>query len=119
MVKQTSAGLDAVFHALSDPTRRAMLRDLASGQRNIGQLAAPFDMSFAAASKHIRVLESAGLVRRKVEGRTHICTIEPKPLAAVDEWIAFYKQFWTSRLQALEDLLDGPATGSEKKGKTQ
>ena len=100
--------LDSVFHALSDPTRRAMLAQLATGERNIGELAAPFAMSFAAASKHVKVLEGAGLIRRRVEGRSHICRIEPAPLAAADAWLRFYERFWSSSLDVLEDLLRNP-----------
>jgi DNA-binding transcriptional ArsR family regulator len=105
MVVQEPASLDAVFHALADPTRRAMLRSLAAGEQKIGDLAAPFSMSFAAASKHVRVLEAAGLVRRRIEGRSHVCRIEPLPLAAADEWLRFYERFWTNRLDRLEELL--------------
>ncbi|HEV7284443.1 MAG TPA: metalloregulator ArsR/SmtB family transcription factor [Kaistia sp.] len=97
--------LDDVFHALADPTRRAMLRSLASGERNIGELAAPFRMSFPAASKHVRVLERAGLVRRRIEGRSHVLRIEPAPLAAANEWLRFYEGFWTDRLDVLDALL--------------
>lgn len=105
MVAQQSSALDGVFHALADPTRRAMLRSLATGERNIGELAAPFRMSLAAASKHVKVLESAGLVRRKVQGRSHICRIEPSPLATADRWLRYYERFWNKRLDALEALL--------------
>jgi DNA-binding transcriptional ArsR family regulator len=105
MVAQRPASLDSVFHALADPTRRAMLRTLAAGERNIGELAAPCKMSFAAASKHVRVLERAGLVRRRVEGRRHMCRIEPAPLAAADKWLRYYEHFWSKRLDALEALL--------------
>lgn len=97
--------LDTVFHALADPTRRAMLRRLADGERGIGDLAAPFAMSFAGASKHVRILERAGLVRREVRGRTHVCSLEAAPLAAADEWLSFYQRFWTERLDALEAAL--------------
>src|SRR4051794_39223274 len=93
MVERSPAMLDSVFHALSDPTRRSMLHTLANGERNIGELAAPFAMSFAAASKHVKVLEGAGLVRRRVEGRSHVCQIEPAPLAAADRWLSFYERF--------------------------
>jgi len=105
MVEQLPHSLDGVFHALADPTRRAMLRSLATGERNIGELAAPFRMSFAAASKHVKVLESAGLVRRRVQGRSHFCRIEPVPLAAATEWLRFYERFWTERLDALDAVL--------------
>jgi DNA-binding transcriptional ArsR family regulator len=97
--------LDSVFHALADPTRRAMLRDLAAGERNIGTLAAPFRMSFAAASKHVRVLERAGLVVRRIEGRTHVCRLQHGPLAKADEWLRFSEGFWGRRLNALEAAL--------------
>lgn len=108
------SSLDGVFHALSDPTRRAMLRVLAGGERSVGELAAPFDMSLAAASKHIRTLERAGLVRRTVLGRTHRCALEAAPLAEADAWLRDYAKFWTARLDALEALLrdeDAPAPG--------
>jgi DNA-binding transcriptional ArsR family regulator len=105
MVIRRSASLDGVFHALSDPTRRAMLRSLTSGERHIGELAAPFRMSFAAASKHVRVLEEAGLVRRRREGRRHVCRIDAGPLAAAERWLRFYERFWNKRLDALEALL--------------
>jgi len=82
-----------------------MLRALASGDRHIGELAAPFRMSFAAASKHVRVLEEAGLLRRRRDGRRHMCRIEPSPLAAAERWLRFYERFWNSRLDALEALL--------------
>lgn len=105
MALQQAVDLDAVFHALADPTRREMLRALASGERRIGDLAAPFSMSFAAASKHVRVLEAAGLVKRRVEGRSHYCRIDPAPLAAAEEWLRFYARFWDERLDTLEALL--------------
>ena len=119
MVVQQPASLDGVFHALADPTRRAMLRSLASGQRTIGELAAPFSMSFTAASKHVRVLERAGLVRRRIEGRSHICQLDPAPLAAADEWLRFYQTFWTEQFDALDAVLkaeDAAAAQSDKKG---
>ncbi|MGA2905822.1 MAG: metalloregulator ArsR/SmtB family transcription factor [Candidatus Korobacteraceae bacterium] len=105
MVAQHPASLDSVFHALADPTRRAMLRNLAAGERNISELAAPFRMSLAAASKHVKVLEGAELVRRRVQGRRHVCRIEPSALAAADKWLRFYERFWNKRLDALEALL--------------
>lgn len=105
MVESQALPLDAVFQALTDPTRRAMLRSLAAGDRNIGELAAPFDMSLAAASKHVKVLERAGLVRRAVRGRTHVCRLDPTPLAAADEWLRFYERFWNQKLDALDAVL--------------
>lgn len=108
MVEQQAARLDTLFRALADPTRRAMLRSLSQGEHSIGELAAPFRMSFAAVSKHVKVLEHAGLVRRTVKGRSHLCRLDPQPLAAADEWLRFYEQFWRSSLDALAEALGGP-----------
>src|SRR3954451_22740453 len=105
MVELQANHLDTVFHVLSDGTRREMLRDLARGERTVGQLAQPFAMSLAAASKHVKTLERAGLIRREVRGRTHLCRLEPGPLVSAHEWLTFYERFWTDRLDALERLL--------------
>ena len=82
-----------------------MLRLLADGEHTVGQLAEPFHMSLAAASKHIKALESAGLVRRAVQGRTHLCQLNAGPLAAAEKWLAYYERFWHERLDRLEELL--------------
>jgi DNA-binding transcriptional ArsR family regulator len=82
-----------------------MLRSLASGERKIGDLAAPFAMSFAAASKHVKVLEGAGLIRRRIEGRTHLCALQPAPLREADGWMRFFEDFWTERFDTLEALI--------------
>lgn len=105
MVELQTSQLDSVFHALGDATRRQMLRDLARGERTVSQLAQPFAISLAAASKHIKALENAGLIRREVRGRTHLCRLEPGPLASAHEWLGFYEHFWTNRLDVLERLL--------------
>ena len=105
MVEFQTPQLDSVFHALGDATRRHMLRDLAGGERTVSQLAEPFAMSLAAASKHIKALENAGLIRREVRGRTHLCRLAPGPLASAHEWLGFYERFWTERLDVLERLL--------------
>src|SRR4030081_3952012 len=105
MVELETPRLDAVFHALGDATRRQMLRDLTSGERTISQLAHPFTISLAAAAKHIRALENAGLIRREVRGRTHLCRLDPGPLASAHQWLGFYERFWTRRLDALERML--------------
>jgi DNA-binding transcriptional ArsR family regulator len=97
--------LDAVFHALADPTRRAMLRRLADAPMSVGALAAPHRMSLAAASKHIKSLERAGLVRRQVQGRTHVCRLEPTPMEGAHDWLGFYQRFWTAQFDALEASL--------------
>lgn len=94
-----------MFHALGDPTRRRMLRRLAEGERTVGQLAEPFRMSLAAASKHIKTLEGAGLIAREVQGRTHLCRLNAGPLSAASDWLRHYERFWTLRLDRLEELL--------------
>jgi DNA-binding transcriptional ArsR family regulator len=112
MVEQHAA-LDAVFHALADPTRRAMLRRLSAQERSVGELAMPFRMTLAAASKHVKVLERAGLVRRTVRGRMHICRLDPERLAGAHAWLGFYERFWAERLDALARELSRPETRSE------
>lgn len=106
MVELESPQLDSVFHALGDPTRRIMLRELTGGEMTIGKLAEPFAMSLAAASKHIKVLENAGLVRREVRGRTHWCSLEPEPLAAASELLNEYQRFWSRGLDRLAALIE-------------
>jgi DNA-binding transcriptional ArsR family regulator len=105
MVEYQALELNSVFHALGDATRRRMLGALAGGERTVGQLAEPFAISLAAASKHIKALEQAGLIRREVRGRTHWCRLDPGPLASAHEWLSVYERFWTDRLDALERLL--------------
>jgi DNA-binding transcriptional ArsR family regulator len=103
-------GMDVVFHALAHGARREMLGRLAERQRTVGELAAPLTMSLAAASKHIQVLERAGLVRRTVDGRRHVCRLDPAPLASASAWLHFYERHWEERLNALEDLLRADPT---------
>ncbi len=117
MVEHNAAALDRVFHALADPTRRAMLRRLAEGEHRVGELAEPFDMSFAAAAKHVKVLEGAGLLSRTIEGRTHHCRLEARALAEADRWIAYYQRFWTGRLDALETALLHHARKTKKRSR--
>src|ERR687883_1415818 len=102
MVELQAPRLDSVFHALGDATRRRMLRELAGGERTVGQLAEPFAISLAAASKHIKALENAGLIQREVRGRTHLCRLAPGPLASAHQWLSFYQSFWTEPLDELE-----------------
>jgi DNA-binding transcriptional ArsR family regulator len=118
MVELSGSRLDSVFHALGDATRRQMLRELAQGERTVGQLAEPFEMSLAAASKHIKALEGAGLIRRQVQGRTHICRLDAGPLADANDWLRFYERFWNARLDGLERLLRGPPAPNQKKPKS-
>src|SRR6516165_5658220 len=106
MVKQSSPAMDRVFHALAHPARRAMLGRLLDGERNLTELAAPLRMSFPAASKHVRVLERARLVRRRVVGRTHLCRIEGKPLGDASGWLEQYRRFWEESFERLDTLLE-------------
>jgi DNA-binding transcriptional ArsR family regulator len=106
MVNSESPRLDAVFHALADPTRRALLRSLAAQPLTVGELAGPFAISLAAVSKHLKVLEAAGLVRRSVQGRVHTCSLDAQPLHAGMEWLRHYEKFWNRRLDALQALLE-------------
>ena len=85
-----------------------MVRRLARQEHTVGELAEPFRMSLAAASKHVKTLERAGLVRRTVRGRTHFCRLNPQPLAEADDWLRSYERLWTQRLAALETLLRHP-----------
>ena len=106
--------LDTTFRALADPTRRAMLASLALGERSIGELAQPFAISFEGASKHVRMLERAGLVTRRIEGRVHRLTLSTAPLAEADAWIRQWERFWTLRLDRLDALLK-----AEKEGESE
>jgi DNA-binding transcriptional ArsR family regulator len=96
--------MDDVFHALASQARRDMLGRLAAGPLTVGELAAPLAMSLAAAAKHVQVLERVGLLHRTIDGRRHICRLEPGPLASAQAWLAFYEPFWTERLDALDDM---------------
>jgi DNA-binding transcriptional ArsR family regulator len=98
--------MDAVFQALSHRTRRDMLSRLAVNDLTVGELAEPLTMSLEAASKHIRVLERAGLVGRTIEGRRHLCRLEAAPLESAANWLAFYQRFWTERLDGLQAMFD-------------
>jgi DNA-binding transcriptional ArsR family regulator len=109
--------LDSLFQALSDPTRRAMLGALARQPRTVGELAAPFAISLAGASKHIQVLERAGLIQREVQGRVHTCRLDARPLHAGAEWIRHYERFWNRKLDALEALLRTADGNPGKAGK--
>ena len=111
--------MNVVFHALGDATRREMLRDLARGERTVSELAGPFAMSLAAASKHIKVLEHAGLIRREVRGRRHFCRLDPGPLASAHEWLGSYERFWTGRLDELEWLLSHEDAANSKGRKSK
>ena len=108
MVEHNRVRLDLVFRALSDHTRRAMLERLAKAEHTVGELAAPYRMSLAAASKHIQTLERAGLVNRTVRGRIHYCRIDPRPLERADGWLRGYERLWDTRIERLVELLRHP-----------
>jgi DNA-binding transcriptional ArsR family regulator len=98
-------GLDAVFQALADPTRRVMLAALARGQASVTELARPHRMSLPAVMKHLRVLERAGLVAQRKRGRTRRCRLVARPLQKAEAWISQYRAFWESQFDALERYL--------------
>ncbi len=114
MVDNESKGLDRVFHALSDRTRREILRMLAHREYTVGELADPFRMSLAAVSKHIKVLEEAGLLERAKDGRIHRCSINAAPLRKAQDVIRYYQQFWESRFNALERFLQASVDEVDK-----
>jgi len=108
-----SISLDGTFGALADPTRRAMLARLALREASVTELARPFPISLPAISRHLRVLEDAGLLRRHKQGRVHICRIGAEPMKAAADWIARYRQFWEERFDSLERYLHQAQTEEE------
>lgn len=106
MVNYNSSTLNHTFHALSDPTRRAILARLSQGQATVSEIAKPFSISLPAVTKHITVLESAGLLSRKKEGRTVTCGLIPAPLSEAAAWIQVYERFWQGQLQALANFAE-------------
>jgi len=104
-IPHDSAQLNLIFSALSDPTRRAMLLKLADKEHSIADLSAPFNISKSAVTKHIKVLEKAGLLRRTIDGRVHHCRLAIDPLHAASEWMTFYQKFWHTKLDALDSYL--------------
>ena len=116
MVNNESRSLDQVFHALSDPTRREILNMLTRKQFTIGELADPFRMSLAAVSKHIKVLEEAGLLMRTRDGRIHRCSMNAAPLKQAQDVIRHYQEFWESRFRELDLYLQKSMNEIEEKG---
>ena len=106
--------LNRVFHALGDPTRRAILDRLAAGEATVGHLSRPFDLSFATVSKHLGVLERAGLVTREARGRERVCRLNPAALEDARAWLEFHERFWADRLDALDALVGSGAGKSEE-----
>jgi DNA-binding transcriptional ArsR family regulator len=109
-----SARLDALFGAVADPTRRAILARLAIADARVTDLAGDFPISLNSTSKHIRMLERAGLVRRTVSGREHVLSLEPAPLADAAEWIDHYRRFWEARLAALDAFVTKKRANAKK-----
>ena len=106
MVVDRSPQLDRVFHALSHPARRTILRRLTDREQNLSELARPLRMSFPAASKHVRVLERARLVRRRVVGRTHLCRAVAEPIVQARDWLEDYRRAWEASFERLDQILD-------------
>ena len=117
MVVDSSPRLDRVFHALAHPARRAIIRQLSGGERNLSELASPLRMTFPAATKHVRVLERAALVRRRVAGREHICSLSAEPLKEAMLWTEQFHRHWAERFEALDGLLD--EMKSEEQGRSR
>ncbi|WP_434362334.1 metalloregulator ArsR/SmtB family transcription factor [Parasalinivibrio latis] len=105
MVNNEKQNLDRIFSALSDPTRRAMVHRLMQGQATVRELSVPFNISKPAITKHLKVLERAGLMERTVVGREHWCTLNAEPLSEVSRWLAFYKSYWNQRLDELDSFI--------------
>ncbi len=112
---RAEGSLNRVFSAVGDPTRRAILRALADNPATITEIAKPFPVSLNAVSKHIMVLERAGLIRREIRGREHLCTLEPRPLRDATAWLGYYRQFWDVRLDALERYVARKVKGATRK----
>jgi DNA-binding transcriptional ArsR family regulator len=110
---------DAVLTALSDDTRRSILHRLSEGEARVTEVAAPLPMSLNSVSKHIRILERAGLVKRRVVGRDHFLSFDPQPLNEVSDWIERHRVFWTQRLDALEAALRAEDAIDKAKRKTR
>jgi DNA-binding transcriptional ArsR family regulator len=117
MVKYQSDGLNEIFGALADPTRRAILARLALGETSVGELAEPFEMSLPAVSKHLGVLETAGLIQREKQGRVRRCQLDGRPLEAAAGWIEDYRRFWEAQLDSLARYLEETQTQHPKGGK--
>lgn len=102
----TAEQLDSVFNALADPTRRAILARLTEGDANVAQLAAPFRMSQPAVSRHLKVLEQAGLISRHRRATARLSHLEPEPLREATTWLADYREYWTQSYERLDELLE-------------
>jgi DNA-binding transcriptional ArsR family regulator len=112
-------GLNRIYGAIADPTRRAILGLLAGGDVTVGTLADQFPISFNGVSKHVKVLEQAGLVRRRIQGREHWLRLHPQPLREASRWLEHYREFWDTRLTALEDFLTPQKRGPLRTGESR
>jgi len=111
MVKSNAARLDSIFHALADPTRRSILRDISSGEKSVSDVAKPFALTLAAVSKHLNVLEKAELIARERRGSFQIVRLRTESLREAGEWIAYYERFWATRLDSMAKFLEGDENG--------
>ncbi|MFD0591130.1 ArsR/SmtB family transcription factor [Paenibacillus sp. GCM10027627] len=100
--------LNDIFYALSDSTRREIVHLLAHGERTVTELAHPFDISLAAVSKHVKVLETAGLLQRTIQGRTHYCRLNASTMETATQWLNLYERYWSVRFDAFEAKLSEP-----------
>jgi DNA-binding transcriptional ArsR family regulator len=119
MTPHSGQRLNRVYAAIADPTRRAILANLAQGRVNVGELATRFPISLNGVSKHIKVLERAGLVRREILGRVHQLQLRAEPLREAEEWFHHYRAFWSARLDALELLLQEKAPSRKVSDRAQ
>src|ERR1700742_3595647 len=111
MVESGAAHLDLIFHALSDATRRSILRDIALKEKTVGEIAKPYPVSLAAVSKHLKVLEAAELIEREKRGSFQMVRLNAKTLRSAEQWLAYYEKFWSSQLDALQTYLEGEDDG--------
>lgn len=107
MVNSGTARLDSIFHAISDPTRRSILRSISTREKTVGEIARPYRVSLAAVSKHLKVLESADLIHREKRGSFQIVRLNAQALKTAEEWLSYYEQFWNRRLDALQTYFEG------------
>lgn len=105
MVNYKEQHLSQIFSALSDPTRRAMLVRLRKEEMSVADLSQPFNMTKSAITKHVKILENAGLLKRTIDGRVHYCRLDAKPLKHASDWMKFYERFWNNKFDALDTFL--------------
>ena len=107
MVNSSTVRLDSIFHALSDPTRRSILRAVSTREKTVGEIAKPYRVSLAAVSKHLKVLESANLIHRKKRGSFQVVRLNAQALRTAEEWLSYYEKFWNRRLDDLQTYFEG------------